>query len=335
MSGSAATVAVTSTRALVEAAERRGVDVDALLDAHQLQRAWLHQRERRIPAGTAMAVWADAMRLAEEPELPTWAAVELGWGAYRVIDMLATSAATVGEAFELVSRYFGLVHDTIALPLTERRGGASMAIVNPAGRRIPPVYVDYTLAACVFRTSLAADQPLHPVVRLCRPAPGDLAAHQRAFGPHLQFGEPRDRVDFDAELWSTPMPARDPVLQGLLRQHADQALASRSSGPPAALVDVAAILSELLPRGRAQIDVVARRLGISKRTLQRRITAAGTTWTELLTATRLRLAENLLRDPDLTVDDVSVLVGYAEASAFHRAFRRWTGLSPGAWREQV
>lgn len=331
MSGS---TAVTSTRALVEAAERRGVDVDALLTAHRLERGWLHQRERRIPSSTVVAVWADAMRLAEEPELPTWAAVELGWGAYRVIDMLATSAATVGEAFGLVSRYFGLVHDTIALPLTERRGGASMAIVNPAGRPVPPIYIDYTLAACVFRTSLASDRPLHPVVRRRRAAPAALVAHQRAFGPHLHFGELVDRVDFDAELWATPMPAPDPVLVRVLRQHADSALASRSSGPPAALHDVAAMVSELLPRGRAQVDVVSRRLGISRRTLQRRITAAGTTWTELLTATRLRLAENLLRDPELTVDEVSVLVGYAEASAFHRAFRRWTGLSPGAWRDR-
>lgn len=98
------------------------------------------------------------------------------------------------------------------------------------------------------------------------------------------------------------------------------------------LADVVAVLVDAVPRGRAELVYVARKLGVPTRTLQRRLRAAGTSWTRLLAETRRRTAEELLRDPGLTVEEVAVLLGYADASVFHRAFRRWTGSTPGAWR---
>lgn len=89
---------------------------------------------------------------------------------------------------------------------------------------------------------------------------------------------------------------------------------------------------DAMPRGRVEVSYIARQLGVSKRTLQRRLEAQGLSWRVLLARVRRELAEGLLADPALTVDEVAVLLGYAEASTFHRAFRAWTGSTPGAWR---
>lgn len=324
------TVAVTSSRAVVEAAARRGVEVEALLARHAVEPALLADPRGRLPAPTVARLWQDAALTAGEPELPVWAALELPWGAYRVLDLLAASATTVGEALGLVSTWFRIVHDTIRLPIEVRPGGGgSMGIEQPDGSPVPAAYVDYTLTACICRMSYAGAAP-RPEVVLRRPAPADLRAHHAAFGPRVRFGGEEDRVYLDAAQWEAPLNRGDPLLRSVLEEHAARLVADLPAPEP---VDpVAAALCELLPRGRVEVDLVAERLGVSRRTLQRRLAEQGLTWSTLVERTRLRLAERLLADPALSVDEVAVLLGYAEASTFHRAFRRWTGETPGAWR---
>lgn len=326
------TVAVTSTRAVVQAAARRGVDVDALLAAHAIEPERLADPRERLPAGTAMAIWRDAAARAMQPELHVWAAIELPWGAYRVIDTLAASATGAGEGLELISRYFRIVHDTIRLPIEAAPdGGGTMRIVTRGGEPVPSIYVDYTLCACLFRLGLAG-AVLTPEVHLRREAPADRAGHVKALGPNLRFGAEEDRVVLDAAQWATPLPAGDAVLRSVLAEHADLLMKNLPDPGPEPLQDVSAALADALPRGRPELAFVAGQLGVSTRTLQRRLSEQGITWSSLLSRTRQELAERLLLDPSLSVDDVAVLLGYAEASTFHRAFRQWTGQTPGAWR---
>jgi AraC-like DNA-binding protein len=328
------TVAVTSTRAVVQAAERRGVDVDALLADHGLTRPLLDDQDARLPAPVAAVVWRDAARAAREPELPVWAALELEWKAYRVIDLLAASSATVGEALEMLARYFRIINDSIRLELVELPGSRHALEVHRAdGGPVPPPYLDYTLAACIYRMHYAAGVPIHPEVHRTRSAPADRTAHERALGPHLHFDSDRDRAVLDEAQWSTPMLACDPVLRSVLAEHAGHIVDSLPE-PVDLLREVREALWELMPRGRAELARVARAVDVSPRTLQRRLAAAGTSWSELLGDTRRDLAAELLADRTLSIDDVAVLLGYAEASAFHRAFRRWTGTTPGQWRAQ-
>jgi len=156
-------------------------------------------------------------------------------------------------------------------------------------------------------------------------------------------GEPRDpllqllaREDFatltEAQ-WAAPMSASDPLLQSVLKDHAEQLLRGLPNLQDP-LADVQQVLLEAMPRGRVDLEHVAKQLGVSARTLQRRLADTGTRWSELLEEARRQLSARLLVDPSLSVDDVAVLLGYAEASAFHRAFRRWTGQTPGAFRKR-
>ncbi|HWB81033.1 MAG TPA: AraC family transcriptional regulator ligand-binding domain-containing protein [Nannocystaceae bacterium] len=328
------TVAVTSTRAVIEAAGRRGADVVAILRAHEIDAAVLHDKDARLPVPTVASLWKRASMDACEPELPIHAAVELGWGSYRVIDMLAASAGTVGEGLTLVSQYFRIIHDTVFVPIRELPDGRrSFSVEDSRGNAIPAPYVDYTLAACLFRMQHAGAAPIDPEVHLRRAAPAELVGHHRAFGTNLRFSADSDHAVLTEAQWAAPMSVADPLLQSVLKDHADQLL----RGLPDLhdpLADVQQVLLEGMPRGRVDLEHVAKQLGVSARTLQRRLADTGTSWSDVLEAARRELSARLLVDPSLSVDDVAVLLGYAEASAFHRAFRRWTGQTPGAFRKQ-
>jgi AraC-like DNA-binding protein len=322
------TISAVSTRAVLQAACRRGVDPAALgVDLAQLE-----DPDARLPAPVVAELWARAAQLSREPELAVFAAIELPWRSYRLLDYLAGSAATIGEALGLLSRYFRIVHDTVQLQVEPDGDGGLLRLGRSDGDPLPPPYVDYTLAACLYRMSLVSDGPVHAEVDLCRPAPADQTGHRLAFGPHLRFGAERDEARLPPALWRRPTKAADPVLRELLEAHA-QALVERLSQTDP-LSDLHAAALEAMRSGRLELSWVARRLDTSPRTLQRRLAASGTSWRELLEGLRQEAARAYLHDPALSVDDVAVLLGYAEASTFHRAFRRWTGLSPGAWRQK-
>jgi AraC-like DNA-binding protein len=301
---------------------------------HGIDEALLQDKDARLPAPTVALLWKRASDAANEPELPVHAAVELAWGAYRVLDMLAASASTVGEALTLVSQYFRIIHDTVLIPIRDLPGGRRTLCVEDArGDAIPPPYVEYTLAACLYRMRYCGASPIAAEMHFRRAAPADLAGHHRAFGTNLRFEAEDDCAVLTDAQWGASMSQRDPVLQSVLREHADQLLRGLPNLRDP-LADVQQVLLEAMPRGRVDLEYVAGKLGVSARTLQRRLADTGTRWSELLEEARRELAARLLVDPSLSVDDVAVLLGYAEASAFHRAFRRWTGQTPGAFRRQ-
>src|SRR5262245_35650304 len=267
------TVAVTSTRAVMEAAARRGVDPRPILEQHDVAPAQLHDRDARLPAPTVAALWRQAAEAAREPELHLHAAVELAWGEYRVIDALAASATTLGEALTLVSQYFRIIHDTVRIPIVARADGSrAMSIADGRGNAIPPPYVDYTLAACLYRMQYAGAAPVDAELHLRRAAPAELSAHHRAFGPNLHFGATEDCAVLSEAQWLAPLPG-DQLLQSVLRDHADQLLRGLPNVQDP-LSDVQQVLLELMPRGRVDLEHVAKQLGVSARTLQRRLADA-------------------------------------------------------------
>lgn len=128
-----------------------------------------------------------------------------------------------------------------------------------------------------------------------------------------------------------PDPGNLP-LQQLLRQHAETLLARLPSASLSARV--IGQLGEQLAHGEPDRAELARKLNLSERTLQRRLAEEGCSYPQLLADTRRQLAEQHLRDGRLPATEIALLLGYSEPSVFFRAFRQWTGLTPGEYRTQ-
>jgi AraC-like DNA-binding protein len=185
-----------------------------------------------------------------------------------------------------------------------------------------------TAARALTQTMLS---PLE--VRFRHPAPADVTAHRAFFGAPVSFGCELDELAFTLEQLALPLPKADLQLGEYLRRTASDALSARGSQE-----DLESKLRELLARdlqsGVCDVRAVARRLATSERTLRRRLEEKGLTFRDVLDATRRDLAKGYLRDRRIPLSEVTFMLGFSEPSAFHRAFRRWTGMTARAWRDR-
>jgi AraC-like DNA-binding protein len=127
------------------------------------------------------------------------------------------------------------------------------------------------------------------------------------------------------------MRRRDPVLRKILEQHANE-IAAQLLAMDGVVLEVRRALASRIAKGDVQIQSVARALAISTRSLQRRLAAAGVAYQDLLDQTRREAATRYLRVATFSIGEVAYLLGYSEAAAFHRAFKRWTGMGPQEFR---
>jgi AraC-like DNA-binding protein len=164
--------------------------------------------------------------------------------------------------------------------------------------------------------------------------PARAQACEAFFGCSVDFGASHTLVRFPIAYMSIPMPHREPGLRALLNRQA-KALLDALPDPNAFDKAVQQLLVRLLPDGEVSVDKVAQAMNQSTRTLQRRLTESGMTWQYLLDRTREQLARQYLSDRALSLAEIALLLGYSEQSAFTRAFKRWTGLTPLAFRTQT
>ena len=159
------------------------------------------------------------------------------------------------------------------------------------------------------------------------PEPAHAAEYHLIFGCPLTFGAPATAISFDPKFLRMPVVQDEAALRRFLRHSPAELLSRRDHG-----ADTAGHVRRLLGRGVTGLEAVAAALGVSAPTLRRRLAAEGTSFREV--------REQLLRDQAVaslvrggeSVEELALRLGFSEASAFHRAFKRWTGSSPGSYR---
>ena len=154
---------------------------------------------------------------------------------------------------------------------------------------------------------------------------------QRVLGCPVRSGETWNGLAISREAWQPPMRRRDPVLRGVLERHAKEIIACLPEAMTRSLRTRRVIMSRI-PQGETEIQSVARVLATSARSLQRRLSAAGTSYQELLDSTRCEAATRYFQDRRISIGEVAYLLGYSEPPAFHRAFKRWNGITPQEFR---
>jgi AraC-like DNA-binding protein len=139
-------------------------------------------------------------------------------------------------------------------------------------------------------------------------------------------------IEFPRNTMQTALTRRDPVLRAVLEGHAAGKAPVSNTEPDSAAKRVRAVLTSRIGEDLPDLEHVARHLAMAPRTLQRRLAAEGASYKDLIDLTRREAAERLLADRSLGVAEVGYLLGFSEPSAFHRAFKRWLGVSPLEYR---
>src|SRR5262245_38858195 len=203
--------------------------------------------------------------------------------------------------------------------------------VEPALRAFRPA-ADFRLAALLALCREIAAAPIAPLtVQLPYRRPEDVREYERFYRAPLEFGALATAVLLRNDDLARPVVGADATMTGYLDQLAAQLLAALG-GQDSLRDQVRRLLWSALSAGVPDVEVVGRGLGMSPLTLQRRLREEGTTFRTVLTQLRHDLARPLLGDGRLAVAEVAFLLGYEDPSAFQRAFRRWSGRSPRAFR---
>jgi AraC-like DNA-binding protein len=327
------TVLTVSSRALVDACDAMGLDTSALLAAAELSRAEVSDPDARIPVEKMTALWREAYEHARDPDLGLHAAEALPFGAYAVIDFMARTSVTIGTALERISHYFPLINSVVELPITVTGDRVRVDVVDRRGvGKLPRAYAEYVLAAIVLRTRIAVgvDFPLE-AVEFAYDVPTDHREHERIFGCPVQFGAERTGIVLTRDVCERPVERGDSGLAAVLERHA-QMLIAQLPQVPDAIASVRAMIQDQLKGGDPSLNNVARKLGTSRRSLQRRLAEENLTYAEVLDEVRSTMARAYLGQPELSIAEVGYLLGFSEQSSFTRAFRRWTGASPIEFR---
>jgi AraC-like DNA-binding protein len=192
-----------------------------------------------------------------------------------------------------------------------------------------------TLAAWVTFGHWISGLDLAPtLVRFQHPQPADISEHLRIFRCPLLFEQADNALVYPKRLLSAPLGQADAQMRLMLDAYADRQLAELKQGD-SLLIRARELLAAQLVAGPVNLSTLAAALALSPRTLQRRLAEAGLSFSQLLDETRQPLVLHYLGDPTLELADIAFLLGFSEAGSLARAFRRWTGQSPGDYRRSL
>ena len=317
---------------IVHAAAGRGVGAATLCAATGFDPRLAEDPDARIPLVVETALWDAAARLADDPAIGLHAAESLRPGVFDVLDYVVRTAPTLRVSLERLARYNRLLHDSAVFTVSDR--GPVTRVEHAPGTAQSRHAAEFTLASLVVIGGQIAGTGLdvRGVELRHAPVPEALPELARVFGRAPLFGRPVNALDLDAAQLARPSPAADPVLSRVVLRHADALLAARPA-PAASTADrVRHLLAQAMGEGEATLVAVAAKLRMSERSLQRRLADEGSKFDALLDETRRDLALRYLADRKVAIAEVAYLLGYSEPSAFHRAFKRWTGLTPSEVR---
>jgi AraC-like DNA-binding protein len=312
-----------------------GFDLDCLLSAFGLTQQLVDNPDHRIPLALLDPLWQSASELAGDPDLGLHAAELVNAGSFGMLSYLGVTSPTWGIGLERVSKYFRVFSDAsgyrVEIDKASARAIAFREVATPGPVR---QRVEFTVAVlyCYGRACVDGAWAVDDVF-FEHGMPGRCEEHRRIFGRLPHFDQLCSGFSFRASLLDRPLKSCEPGLHRILERQADQSLAAAHATP-----SVTAALRALLRRADRSCDLslprAAHDLGMSARTLQRRLREEGTTHARLVDEVRWALASEMLAR-DLAISEVAFALGFSEPAAFHHAFKRWTGLTPSEFRRAV
>lgn len=323
------TIAVPLVRAVVECAERAGVEPAALYARARLRARLVDDRDARVPTPAYLRLFAAAVESTDDAALGPRVATFIDGAAFGLLGFLVASCATLGDALARFSRNSRLLCDELRVEVVPRDDEVALCYGLDAEPQVP-AFFEMALAHMVSTARRGTRGVFRPrrIVFRHRARPTSL---RKLGGAPIEYGAVEDAVYLDRAALALPLRGANATLMRILDDHAATVLQAL---PPDddLLGRVRSAIRVVLPRGEPALALIAARLGVGGRTLQRRLRERGLTLRAVVDDVRRECALLQLADPQVSVAEVAFALGFSGPSAFHHAFRRWTGRTPGRRR---
>jgi AraC-like DNA-binding protein len=334
------TVPISSIRWLVTAGKMAGLDTNQLLQDIGVTTADLGDQQRQLPYPLATSFRNQVMSAIKNEAIALLVGEQLPMGELGIVDYICASSQSVSNAMHNLSRYFRLMsHPDFALSYIEQN---HMGLISYGNQNQFPTQqnlfeqqsTEFTFSITLSRIrSLTKPTVKSAAVSFRHPAPDYVDEYQRIFQAPIEFEAANNILLLDEYCLALNPENPDDRLHQLLMKYADASV-NHLPGNSSLAHRVVEEIKRTLQDGELTADSIAKRLCMSPRTLHRRLNDENTSFAKLRDQLRCELAQSMLRNGELTITDITYLLGFSQPSAFNRAFKRWMGLTPQLFRNQ-
>ena len=320
-------------RAAYTKAVEAGIDTEALLEEAGLAPAQIKNARVRIAVRSQIALLNRiATALGDD---------FLGFELANVVDLrqlgllfyILASSDSLGTALARVSRYSTILNEGVRISCRDGKDVVVtfdyVGVARVHDRHQIEFFVTTLLRLCRELTRRRVTPKSVELVHRRSRVPAKIRA---LFDCEIEFGARQDRITFPATVKPTAIVNADPYLNTLLLEYCEDTLAGRRVRSGHWRTSVENAIAPLLPHGEAHLDGIAQRLGVSRRTLARRLAVENVCFGDVLSELRSELARKYLTEPGMQIAEIAWLLGYKDTSAFSHAFKQWSGAAPSKRR---
>ncbi len=253
---------------------------------------------------------------------------------YGVLGLSWRTCSRVGEIFERSERYFKLLSNTYVFKVEKKEDYSVVYLNREPHRRGLELSNEATLSATVVVLRAISDTDISPTkVTFKHNPPDDITSYDRAFNCPVLFNQPHYTITYHTKDFNTRTAKADASINRFLVERVEEETNNLEVTGNKLVFDIEQLIENSLPSGIPSIHDIAEHVGMSNRTLTRRLSDAGYSFRDLIQRTQEEISKNLLRNTSRSVAEIAFETGFSEQSAFNRAFKRWTGISPVEYRK--
>ena len=315
---------------------RANVNLEPPLSSVGLTIEQIDDPEQRIDARRQIAFLETAAKALNDVFLGFNLAQDFDCRDLGLLYYVMASSDTLGDALKRGSRYSRITNEGIVLEYLEAHEPMVRLIYAGIPRHADRQQIEFCILAMVRVCRLLSGRQLLPEhVSIIHARSKGISRFAHFLGKNIKFNSGADEVAFPAGCGEWALTNADPHLNKILLKVCEESLNARKTNSGALRVAVENTIAALLPHGQAHAHAVATKLGMSERTLARRLATEGVTFTEVLQQFKANLASRYLKDEGMPISRTAWLLGFEDASSFSHACRRWTGKSPRELRRGV
>ena len=314
--------------------EHRGQDASQILNLEGIRGKNLQDPDVRVSQAAAKEAWRLTAALTDGDSTGLRVAEWLPRGSLDLVEYSFRCSASLASGIERMARYGRLINDRYSGHVLQGGTGVRYSVAAADGGPIHPQRVEFAIAMLLRLAREATAANLQPVeVCFVHAAPRDFSKQTEFFRTTVQYSAAANAIVFRESDGALPLKSADAALEGVIRRRLDKALqVMNAPGETTTAARVRQVLLDQMGQGVPSATAISREMGLSARTLNRRLEDEGTSVREIRDQVRRDLAVALMTDVTVSVSEIAFFLGYAEPSPFHRSFKRWTGKTPMAFR---